>query len=727
MTLPNLVSLTTSLICLVLAIFVFFKNRRSKINQSFTLLILSVSAWIFTNFMVDTSRTLPPAFVWSKLTLVGPIFIPLLFLFFSTVFPRDQKKQNKKLWLVLSIPTTILLVLVPTKLNVESVQFVEWGVDVTVGALYVPFSIYFVLYMGAGLINVFRSFRKSKGLERVQLLYLLWGVSITVILGLTANALLPLLGISILAGFGPLSSLIFISLVSYSIVKHRFMDIRFAVNKAAGVTLLAAFVYAGFYGVIWIFTKTFGGVFNIQAYTTGIVVAYVFTIIYDPVRKSLGERAFLPPVYDSEELAAELAEVMSHELDLKALLDEVLKKLTGEVGVAAAAMVIFNGNNEKTEVRMVRTVGEVNQKSLVGPSVLKLTSKITDEETVFVREELEREAVDGVNFVPAEKEALSYFEDCQLSLLLPLFSSEKTLGFLLLSSKESEEPYTSQDIDFLVGLSRSVSVAVERATLHQEMRDFNFTLQKEIKKATAKLRKAYEELKELDKMKDEFISITSHELRTPMTSIQGYLWMLKEKGGELNEKQKRYLEKAQKGSGRMISLINDMLDVSRVEQGRMELEVKPFEISALIGEVIEELKVRAEKKGLGLEFLSRGERIAKVKADSDKVRRVLRNLIDNALKFTETGGVAVDAYEKGKFVKITVEDTGKGIAKEDLPRLFKKFGRLESDFVTAAEAGGTGLGLYISKALVEKMGGKMGVESEVGKGSTFSFTLPVAE
>jgi len=127
-----------------------------------------------------------------------------------------------------------------------------------------------------------------------------------------------------------------------------------------------------------------------------------------------------------------------------------------------------------------------------------------------------------------------------------------------------------------------------------------------------------------------------------------------------------------------------------------------------------------------VEFVGSREDLPKIKADPDKVRRVLRNLLDNAIKFTDRGRVTVDAYEKGKFVKITIEDTGRGIAEEDLQRLFKKFGRLESDFVTAAEAGGTGLGLYISKALVEKMGGKIEVESEVGRGSTFSFTLPIA-
>lgn len=250
--------------------------------------------------------------------------------------------------------------------------------------------------------------------------------------------------------------------------------------------------------------------------------------------------------------------------------------------------------------------------------------------------------------------------------------------------------------------------------------------ERQIKEQLAELERAHERLKELDKMKDEFISVTSHELRTPMTSIQGYLWMLAKKGGELNERQKRYVEKAQKGSERMISLINDMLDISRIEQERVELDIRVVELPAIVGEVMEELKIRAEKKGLGLEFLSAGEILPEVKADSKKVRRVLRNLLDNAIKFTDKGGVTVDAYQKGKFVQVNITDTGRGISKEDLPRLFKKFGRLESDFVTAAEAGGTGLGLYISRALVERMGGKISVESEVGEGSTFSFTLPMS-
>jgi len=250
--------------------------------------------------------------------------------------------------------------------------------------------------------------------------------------------------------------------------------------------------------------------------------------------------------------------------------------------------------------------------------------------------------------------------------------------------------------------------------------------EQKIKEQLADLERAHERLKELDKIKDEFISITSHELRTPMTAIQGYLWMLENKGGPLNERQSRYLVRAQRGAARMLSLVNDMLDVSRIEQERLELNIREIDLLPVINDVVEELQVRAEKKKLKLVSLAGETKLPRVKADEEKVHRVLTNLLDNAVKFTEKGSITVDAYRKGRSVQINVTDTGRGIAKGDFPRLFKKFGRLESDFVTAAEAGGTGLGLYISRALVERMRGKMSVQSEVGRGSTFSFTLPVA-
>ena len=227
-----------------------------------------------------------------------------------------------------------------------------------------------------------------------------------------------------------------------------------------------------------------------------------------------------------------------------------------------------------------------------------------------------------------------------------------------------------------------------------------------------------------EKAREEFISIASHELRTPMTIIKNYLWMLEnKKGGDLTPKQGEYVEKAYAGTERMIKLIHDMLDISRMEQGKLELHPTQVDLSSVLAEIASDFRIKAEQKGLDFKLLI-DNNLPKVRADEDKLREVIINLLGNAFKYCDTGFVHIIAEASGKEVKVSIADSGKGISKDDLPKLFHKFGRLDNSFVTAAESGGTGLGLYIVKSIVEAMGGKVGVYSEgPGKGSTFYFTV----
>jgi PAS domain S-box-containing protein len=234
--------------------------------------------------------------------------------------------------------------------------------------------------------------------------------------------------------------------------------------------------------------------------------------------------------------------------------------------------------------------------------------------------------------------------------------------------------------------------------------------------------------KELEKAKDEFISITSHELRTPITIIKSYLWMLDQgKGGELTDKQKEYLSKAINGAERMLNLINDTLNIARIEQGKITLKLEEINLPEIIKEMEEEFRIKTDEKGLDLKVEFDGD-LQNVYADKSKLREVLLNLVANSIKFTQAGSIMIKIERRNeKFTKISVIDTGKGIAPEDTPKLFKKFSRLDNNYVTIAEAGGTGLGLYIVKSLVEKMGGEVGAFSEgTDKGSLFWFTLPSA-
>lgn len=231
------------------------------------------------------------------------------------------------------------------------------------------------------------------------------------------------------------------------------------------------------------------------------------------------------------------------------------------------------------------------------------------------------------------------------------------------------------------------------------------------------------ELAKVDQMKTEFISMVSHELRTPLTSIKGYVdLVLDGEAGEVNEMQREFLDIVQSNTDRLVALINDLLDISRIESGRLQLNITVLPLDQLIREVITSLRTQMEQRGLSLK-LDLPEELPQVRGDRDRVIQVLTNLLSNAYKFTPEGGrISVSAKVTNGRVQVNVADTGIGISPRDQRKLFTKFFRTES--LMAREVGGTGLGLAIAKSIVEVHGGKIWCQSEVGKGSTFSFTLP---
>jgi PAS domain S-box-containing protein len=241
-------------------------------------------------------------------------------------------------------------------------------------------------------------------------------------------------------------------------------------------------------------------------------------------------------------------------------------------------------------------------------------------------------------------------------------------------------------------------------------------------------KKRYERrLKELDRMKSDFVSNVSHELRTPLTAIKGSVDnMLDGLTGELNEKQFRYLTRIKSNADRLARLINDILDLSRIESGKIDLKPDILPLLALTKEVAETLRPMALEKLISLEVASSDTSVA-AWADRDKIAQVLMNLIGNAVKFTPAhGSVSVTVDRNGdEWVKVSVADSGGGIPPEEAPKIFDKFYQITS--LAKQTAKGTGLGLAISKALVEMHGGRLWVDSEADTGSTFSFTLPVRQ
>jgi PAS domain S-box-containing protein len=237
------------------------------------------------------------------------------------------------------------------------------------------------------------------------------------------------------------------------------------------------------------------------------------------------------------------------------------------------------------------------------------------------------------------------------------------------------------------------------------------------------LRRAVDELKKAEVKKDEFISVTAHEFKTPLTAIRGFAELLN--GGKVDEDaRKKYLGIMIQETKRLARLVTDILDLSRMDLGTFKLNLESVPLGELVDGVCSEMQIPLKQKGLTFSYAA-GKGLPKaITTDPERLKQVLINLLTNAIKYTPKGGISLEVSKDDDFVRFTIRDTGIGIPSEEIPKLFHRFYQIDSSYTR--EQKGSGLGLAISKEFVTKMGGKIWIESEVNKGSTFHFTVPIA-
>ncbi len=289
--------------------------------------------------------------------------------------------------------------------------------------------------------------------------------------------------------------------------------------------------------------------------------------------------------------------------------------------------------------------------------------------------------------------------------LAPLVIRGQPLGLLALGRQPGHPPIDEGEVDFLRIIAGNLSVAWENARLYQEAVE------------TA------ERLKEVDRLKSQFLANMSHELRTPLNSIIGFSRViLKGIDGPITDQQRQDLEAIFNSGQHLLGLINDILDISKIEAGKMELAFEPTDLQEIIRGVMSTAIALVKDKPIELQQSVPAD-LPTITADSRRIRQVLLNLVSNAAKFTDQGFIRVEARVEGDYVVISVSDSGIGIPPEKLPNIFEAFTQVDAS--PSRKYGGTGLGLTISKSFIELHGGRIWVESEPGKGSTFTFTLPI--
>jgi signal transduction histidine kinase len=295
-------------------------------------------------------------------------------------------------------------------------------------------------------------------------------------------------------------------------------------------------------------------------------------------------------------------------------------------------------------------------------------------------------------------------------LFYPLIFSSKPLGVLVLGIGKHIGSLSRAEREALSELSEVISIALQQSKLIHHIKESN------------------KHLRDLDVLKDEFVSIASHELRTPMTAIKSYLWMALYKSPQkLDPVMKKYLEISYNSTERLIRLVNAMLTVSRMERNKIELKMSDSNLMEVAQMLYDELKVTATEKQVDFLLTHDVHDTYTIFGDKDKIREVLQNLVGNALKFTPPGGkVTIHiAYRSKQTITTSVTDTGSGIPKESMSKLFQKFSKIDYSYAHHSSQPGTGLGLYISKQIATLHKGSIEVKSTVGVGSTFTLVLPV--
>lgn len=706
----------------VVGSFVLLRNKKSRSNVAFTVFTCTVSLWIVVNYLGANYKGYSWAGIATQTDLfIGPLLAASLFMFCRTL-ASSSGFESKKIfsYIICSLALgTSFLSLTP---SIAEISFIEGNTSIQYGELYFVYSFILALITLISYAILIITYRKSTGLVRSQISTMLFGTGVAVIFVVVPNLVVPLITesayINLVTGnLAYLGLAFFVGMTSYAIIKHRLFDVRLVVARSLGY-LLSVGALAFIYGILaftvidtFIFSQSTNETLKQFIYT---LLALVLAFTFQPLKKFFDKwtnRLFYRDAYDSQELLDKLNKVLVSTLELEKLLKNSAKIINESI---RTEFIVFNiKENEKASSRIIGLLAtELNNTDLNDIALLANSSKAKS----IIADELEDEKSHLRNVMIKNQTAVL------VKLRESSGSKLNSLGYMILGNKKSGSPFSGQDIKVLEIIADELVIAIQNALRFEEIQQFNITLQQKVDDATKKLRAANKRLIELDQTKDDFISMASHQLRTPLTSIKGYVSMVIEgDAGKVSKKQADLLSQSFNSAQRMVYLIADLLNVSRLRTGKFIIEPKETNLAEVIEGEMAQLTETAKGRNLELKY-NKPDKFPVLMLDETKIRQVIMNFIDNAIYYTPTEGhINVNLEDKGENIEFTVVDDGIGVPKTVQHNLFNKFYR--ADNAKKARPDGTGLGLFMAKKVVVAQGGSIIFKSAEGKGSTFGFSF----
>lgn len=703
---------------LLLGGLVLSRNPRSRPGRLFALFTLVVTAWLATNYFTNN-----PLFgaattdIINRSAYVLGFAAALCSLFFTYTFPRHRRIHRWELILLIFVAVPMLL-LSWTNAIAGTVVIAHGIYAYSTAPLADVYVAAFVLFIGMSIHNLLSGYRTMPRQLRRQTVLVLSAFGGTEVIALSINVILPYIKFSQqINHYTPLLTLLLVGSISYAIIRHRLFDIRWVIARSLGYVLAVSAVAIGYGALVFGIAQL---IFKLRIDLAAQIFLALGTglagLIFQRFQKGfnrLTNRIFYQDAYDTQALFDELNRVLVSNIELETLLSRTSALISRELKSEFCGFMLRAQTGPS-----YRALGNGKFTALKHNS--ELMRKLSQRHTpplvaIDYLEEPQREL----------KELLTEERVAVAVRFAPDARRKDRSGYMLLGYKKSGNPYSNQDLRVLDTIANELVIAIQNALHFEEIQNFNDTLQARVDHATRELRKTNDKLQELDATKDDFISMASHQLRTPLTSVKGYLSMLLDgDGGHLNSAQRRMLSQAFISSQRMVFLIADLLNVSRLKTGKFILEPRVCNLSKMIQEEMGQLKETAKAREISVEFKPPAT-FPDLTLDETKTRQVIMNFMDNAIYYTRAGGhIQVELTNKPANIELRVVDDGIGVPKAEQRHLFTKFYRAGN--ARQARPDGTGLGLFMAKKVVLAQGGSIIFESIENKGSTFGFVFPKA-
>jgi len=712
----------------VLLGFVYVRNPKSATHRLFALLVIVMSLWSITNFFA-VNATAQPAATWlvrGVMFFAAPMSVTFFLLMHT--FPRSSLSMSRRALFIWTSITLLTMAAAISPLVFPRVDLVHGSAPKPQpGPGMILFGPVAIGTIPLGIFYLIRKFRKSTGTARTQIQFLILGVVTMFALIVLLNFLsVVIFNTSAFNRFGPLFTLPFTILAAYTMLRYRFLDVRVAILRSLSLTSLVASVL-GVYGLLFVFAvpwlSTLTGVpVQILAAAAALASIPVARLVQRGLTKITDKFLFQNRV-DFEKVLEATGKSLSATIDINEATSIILQTMQEVLRSRKTAILLRRPETKTYELRA--QTGMKGFQATIQPDNV-IVRHLQHAEGIIVKDELalakeQAKTKSHAEEIEVIEEAMNWLD---IQVVVPLFVNKELTGLVILGDKLSGTPYLQGDIGFLNTLASQASVVLENARLYKESLEFGEKLKLEVERATKELAEANVQLKNLDKAKSEFLSIASHQLYTPLTALRGYVSMLQEGDfGKVPEKQQPILDILDKSAHRLIDLIKGLLDISRIERGKLELNLESTDLVQMAKELVRDLIPNAVKKNLNLEFIEPKNAVAHAVVDSQRLRQVMLNFIDNAIKYTDKGEIKVTVNQEAEQIKFAVTDTGKGISATDIARLFNKFTRVGGAARFHTE--GTGLGLYVARQIVKEHHGDVEVTSPgEGKGSTFAMILP---